>query len=330
MTPSAAPRPAANPSSPQAPRTISWGGLIEQPAPGAGPHRIRAVSACAAETGGRFPDDASSDPLGEPAPAGGLREFDLGTVPASVTPPPSSRRAAWFAVASAGAAFGGLLLVAATLVTPHTSIDGLRLPEMPRATRFPAPEHDRPLAEPRPSSRPAPSAEPRPLPGEPPPGARPDGREPRPGPPVTAADLDAAAPEAAAPPRSPEGPAELPSEPSPEPRPAPPITYRGELLTLADPEVVAARSNSYFAAIRDGDLRSAYAMTAGRLRADGFAAFAAPYRDATSIEVLAVSAASSSTVTSLRITRPGGVVEERRRLRFSAGAHPRITADAPA
>src|SRR6266545_4477007 len=35
-------------------------------------------------------------------PATGLRKFNLGTIPASVTPPRTWRRAAWFAVGTAG------------------------------------------------------------------------------------------------------------------------------------------------------------------------------------------------------------------------------------
>ncbi len=332
-------------------RSISWGGLIEQPAPGAGPHRIRAVSACSADTGrfdfpgtGPLPplrsavsvsaaeppeapaeDPPGTDPFSDTAPVGGLHKFDLGMVPASVTPPRSSRRAAWFAVASSGAVFSGLLLVAATLVGPTTSIEGLQLPGMPRATQFPDAAPERLVAEPpAPSVRPSTSTSVHPpRQGEPPFPLN----HPLPGPVHSAAVSPTEAPPSATG-ESPAGVAP-PLEPSStEPRPSPMITYRDELLTLTDPQVVAARSGDYFAAVRSGDLQAAYAMTTGRLRDGGFAAFAARYPDAASIEVLWVSAASSSTVTTLRITSADGEVsEQRRRLRFTSGEEPRIYAD---
>ncbi len=46
------------------------------------------------------------------APATGLRKFDLGNVPASVTPPRSWRRAAWFAVGTSAAVVLGLTVAA--------------------------------------------------------------------------------------------------------------------------------------------------------------------------------------------------------------------------
>jgi hypothetical protein len=44
--------------------------------------------------------------------------FNLGTIPASVTPPRSWRRAAWFTVVASVAALAGLLAIAALLVGP--------------------------------------------------------------------------------------------------------------------------------------------------------------------------------------------------------------------
>lgn len=49
-------------------------------------------------------------------PETGLSTFDLGTVPASVTPPSSWRKAAWFATASSGAVVVALLFAGSTLV----------------------------------------------------------------------------------------------------------------------------------------------------------------------------------------------------------------------
>ncbi|HKN99630.1 MAG TPA: hypothetical protein VJX10_21090, partial [Pseudonocardiaceae bacterium] len=48
--------------------------------------------------------------------------FNLGSIPASVTPPRSWRRAAWFTVLASVAALAGLLVIGALLVGParHT------------------------------------------------------------------------------------------------------------------------------------------------------------------------------------------------------------------
>jgi hypothetical protein len=58
-----------------------------------------------------------ADPLTDSGTVG-LRMFNLGTIPASVTPPRSWRRAAWFTVAASVAALAGLLAVAAVMVGP--------------------------------------------------------------------------------------------------------------------------------------------------------------------------------------------------------------------
>jgi len=51
----------------------------------------------------------------------GLRMFNLGTIPASVTPPRSWRRAAWFTIVASAAALLGLVAVGAVLVGPVRS-----------------------------------------------------------------------------------------------------------------------------------------------------------------------------------------------------------------
>ena len=53
----------------------------------------------------------------------GLRMFNLGTIPASVTPPRTWRRAAWFTIAASAAALLGLVAVGAVLVGPMRSAD---------------------------------------------------------------------------------------------------------------------------------------------------------------------------------------------------------------
>jgi hypothetical protein len=62
-------------------------------------------------------DRPQFDPLSDTGSVG-LRMFDLGTIPASVTPPRTWRRAAWFTIVASAAALLGLLAVGAMLVGP--------------------------------------------------------------------------------------------------------------------------------------------------------------------------------------------------------------------
>jgi hypothetical protein len=75
-------------------------------------------------TANNDPDAREDDPDGQADQQGadstpiGLNAFNLGTIPASVTPPRTWRRAAWFAVVSAAAALIGLVVIGTTLVGP--------------------------------------------------------------------------------------------------------------------------------------------------------------------------------------------------------------------
>jgi hypothetical protein len=72
----------------------------------------------------------------------GLRKFNIGLVPASVTPPPTWRRAAWFAGLSSVAVLIGLTVAAVVLVRPNGPIERMGLPgyptQMPLFTGFPS------------------------------------------------------------------------------------------------------------------------------------------------------------------------------------------------
>src|SRR5690625_7877341 len=56
---------------------------------------------------------------------GSLRDFDLGLVPATVTPPNSSRYAAWFSIATSMLAFGGLVMTVTMFMSqpPDPAVD---------------------------------------------------------------------------------------------------------------------------------------------------------------------------------------------------------------
>jgi hypothetical protein len=75
---------------------------------------------------------------GRPAPVppadtedSGLRKFNIGLVPASVTPPRTWKRAAWFAVASSAGVLIGLAFAAAKLVGSSGPVERIGMPEYP-------------------------------------------------------------------------------------------------------------------------------------------------------------------------------------------------------
>jgi hypothetical protein len=71
------------------------------------------------------------DPLSDTGSVG-LRMFDLGAIPASVTPPRTWRRAAWFTIVASAAALLGLLAVGTMLVGPMRTSDRFdAMPDFP-------------------------------------------------------------------------------------------------------------------------------------------------------------------------------------------------------
>jgi hypothetical protein len=301
-------------------RTVGWTGRIEHPVgQRPGRHRKATSPEHALDTDAAAPTPRAAttrlvtDPLTDTTPAGGLHKFDLGMVPASVTPPRTWRRAAWFAVASSAAALGGLLLATSALVGNSTSVRGLELPSMPRGRDFPSlPGKDRYH-----------------LTGDP---TRPEGIA---GPTVHESRLASPPGTAARRPGAVGGvvPVDRPGLPTrtgsgPAGTTRPPTREPLRLLRLSDTEAIQQRSDQYFAAICGSDLRSAYALTTGALRDEGFEAFASRYAGAMSIEVTEVSVNSGRTITTLRMTRAdGSVLTQRRALRFTTGDHPMIDAD---
>ncbi|MGJ7905416.1 hypothetical protein ACOQFL_02925 [Actinopolyspora sp. H202] len=85
------------------------------------------------------PGAATRSPDGEePAESGGgLREFGLGMIPASITPPRTWRRAAWFVVISAAAALGGIALITAVVMSNEPARLATVPRELPRAGEYP-------------------------------------------------------------------------------------------------------------------------------------------------------------------------------------------------
>jgi hypothetical protein len=92
------------------------------------------------------PPTAPPPPLPEPDPfvdtdAMGLRKFNIGLVPASVTPPRTWKRAAWFTVLSSAGVLVGLAVAASNLVGTNGPAERIGLPgyptDVPLLTGFP-------------------------------------------------------------------------------------------------------------------------------------------------------------------------------------------------
>ncbi|MER7077969.1 hypothetical protein SAMN02982929_06109 [Saccharopolyspora kobensis] len=293
-------------------RTLGWSGQLDWPpapqTPARGRHRRTGSAIDRTPAVPRAA--AATDPLVDTAPVGGLHKFDLGMVPASVTPPRSWRKAAWFAIASSAAALGGLVLVT-SMLSGTTRIDGLDLPTgpMPRGGEYPPllpdDERDRYF-----------------LTGDP---TRPQAVRP------TGSVLPEPPSDAVGPPPAP-GTATTP-RPSGSARPTPTTTRprtteMPQLLSFTDTDGMKRRSDDYYAAIGRGDLRAAYALTTGQLAEEGYEAFAARYSGADSIEVVDVYVTPTTTVHTLRVTDPDGSVRsERRELRYARGEQPLINSD---
>lgn len=105
------------------------------------------------ETGGRrervdltssITDTPPVDPFADTNSLG-LRKFNIGTVPASVTPPTTWRRAAWFSVLASAGALAGLISLSIALAGPPKSTEQIGLPGIPgNAPQFPFDKQDNP------------------------------------------------------------------------------------------------------------------------------------------------------------------------------------------
>ncbi|MER6991107.1 hypothetical protein ABT337_16980 [Saccharopolyspora hirsuta] len=302
-------------------RTLGWSGQLDWPpapeTPTRGRHR-KTGSAVGWTPAPRAATPHALDPMVDTAPVGGLHKFDLGMVPASVTPPRSWRQAAWFAIASSAAALGGLVLVTSMLASSTTKVEGLDLPGMPRGGEYPPllPDGDRDRYF---------------LTGDPtrPEAVRPTGSVL----PVAPTSGAAPAPGTSAVPGLPDEGTGTPGTGTADPTPPttttrPRTTEMPQLLSFTDTEGMKQRSDDYYAAIARGDLRSAYALTTGRLRDEGYESFAARYSGAESVEVVDVYVTPTSTVHTLRMTAPDGSVQtQRRELRYARGEKPLINSD---
>ncbi|TDD50370.1 hypothetical protein [Saccharopolyspora elongata] len=306
-------------------RTLGWSGQLDWPPtpepPAHGRHRAGSpvpwTPAVRPRRSAHAPGARlTTDPLVDTMPVGGLHKFDLGMVPASVTPPRTWRQAAWFAIASSAAALGGLMFATTLLADGSTTIEGLELPSMPRGEYPPVPPTDpyyltgdptRPEAVRATGSvQPLPPLQPSPPMGT------------SAGIPFHPNPIGSSAP----------GAPSLPTSSTTPTTPSPTRTSEPPKLLFADTGPVKRRGDEYYAAIGRGDLRSAYALTTGSLHAEGYESFAARYSGAKSVEVVESYATPTSTLHTVRLTMADGTVRtQRRELRYTMEDEPLITSD---
>jgi len=241
------------------------------------------------------------DPVLDTDPVG-LRKFDLGTVPASVTPPRTWRRAAWFTVGSSAAALIALVVVGTLLVGPsrmRTQIES-----------FPG----NPFQVPLPTTTDAPT---RLLPpGAPSAVAATDGTGPA-RTPVTGGSSTAGS-------SSQGGPTRTSAQPTI-------TTVTGVTDPVVDPGKIAQQTQHFFAAVTS-NVGEAYQLTSGALKANGEAALQQRYQDVASVQVqgITIDPGKGITINTVLVTRKDGTTSsEQHVLAFTPGTLPLISEDTP-
>ncbi|TQM82603.1 hypothetical protein FHX81_5011 [Saccharothrix saharensis] len=242
------------------------------------------------------PPPPPPDPLVD-TDAMGLGKFNIGLVPASVTPPRTWRFAAWFAVLSSAGVLVGLAVAAASLVGTNGPTERIGLPGYPT---------DVPLLSGFPTTPPAP----------PPPTPR---REPAE---AVANGLVAASGERAAP-----GSAADRTGDAPVPQTSAHVTtVPADARPIVDPETIAENTELFYEGVA-ADSGSALALVSDTFRLAGEVLLAEEFGDVSLIEVreITVDPTRGITVSTLEVTRKDGSRStERRELVFTTGGVPLI------
>ena len=276
-------------------------------------HRLEDGAAIWLPAGGepdRTPlERASARPLPAPPPppdpfvdtdAMGLRKFNIGLVPASVTPPRTWKRAAWFAVLSSAGVLVGLAVAASNLVGTNGPTERIGLPgyptDVPLLTRFPT-------APPPPTSTTA-----RRVPAE----AVVNG--------LVAATGERTAADGSATTGEPAGAPAL--EPS-----AHVTTVPAGSAPIVDAETIAVNTELFYEELA-ADTDSAWALVSDTFRVAGeVLALEQEFADVSLIEVqeISVDPTRGITVSTLEVTRKdGSKTTEKRELVFTTAGDPRI------
>lgn len=254
--------------------------------------------------------------------ATGLRKFDLGNVPASVTPPRSWRRAAWFAVGTSAAVVLGLAFASAELmgkpVDKEPMIDAL--PAFPTGplTLEQLP-NEQTTSDPTRTSHPAhPSGRTT---------SPPSRQSERPRDTVightthdttTTGDVTSTGTPAPT------------TTPAPAPTPPPRHTVGRRPVTPTDPQKMGDLTEAYFSKVVE-DPAAAHEMTTGTMAREGRQGIEERYGDVRRIEVQEITIDRNQAVTTSKVKvvrKDGSEAVEHRQLTFTWGGDPKITEDA--
>jgi hypothetical protein len=276
------------------------------------------------------PTDAVVYPFPE-TPATGLRKFDLGNVPASVTPPRSWRRAAWFAVGTSAAVALGLTVAAAELmgrpISDNTIIDAL--PKYPPGplTLERLPDHN--------TTKPPPSR----------PTTSSHGRTTTPGDTTGTGDRQAPPPLDTVAGTTTTGDtagrqtsdvhttgtpnALLVQDSTTTPDEPPRRTVGAEPIVPTSPQAMGDRTEEYFRLVTS-DPAAAHALTAGSMASEGAEGIEARYGHVSRIEVqdITIDRDEAITMSTVKVVHDDGTETiEHHRLSFTWGDDPKITED---
>ncbi len=253
-------------------------------------------------------------------PPSGLRKFDLGTVPASVTPPRSWRKAAWFAVGTSAAVILGLAVASAELMgkpvrepmidaLPAYPTGPLTLEKLPHEqTTTDAPDTTR-------TSRPTPAR----------PSAVERSSEQHPDTVVgNTTDLPSSGDPGTGTGTTPTGASTSTTTPVPAR-----FTVGPQPVTPTNPQKMGDTTEEYFRLVTT-DPAAAHAMTTGGMAREGAAGIAARYAGVARVEVQRITIDRNRAVTTstVKVVREDGTeLVEERKLTFTWGGDPKITND---
>lgn len=235
----------------------------------------------------------------------GLRKFNIGLVPASVTPPRTWKRAAWFAVVSSVLVLVGLSVAAAKLVGGGGTTEMVGLPGYPS---------DVPLISQLPTGGTTPSAT----------GTAPSAAKTGRGAPVPGTGTGTGAPATSG----------QASASAPNPKPSgtlPPVitTVPVTQAPVVDGGKIAQQTETFYRAMAT-NADTALAMTTDTVRSNADALLEGRLADISLIEVkeIAVDPSKGLTVSLLQVTKKDGSVStEKRELSFTLGDLPLINSE---
>lgn len=235
----------------------------------------------------------------------GLRTFDIGLVPASVTPPTTWKRAAWFAVLSAAGVLIGLTIAAAKLVGGTGQMDRIGLPGYPAGvpllTGLTTKEPTSPLVEVRTPSTTL--------------SVRQTGGVPTDSGPNTSDDAN----------RTPSG----TSTSGPDATPPQVTTVPNPETPIVDTAAIVARTEKFYEEVA-ANTDTALAMTTEAFRSTGEALLEQRFSDVSLIVVreISVDPVKGITVSMLQVTKKDGSIStEQRELTFTTAGDPLINAE---